>query len=343
MTGEHGDAKKGQVMRVTRRHGCRLPLARDAHDADARRRRAGARPARGHPLALLAVDPLRADPAGHSAAAAPDRPAAAAGPPGAVRAAPPRLGRRPGLRARRPPQPGQPAVAGRPGRARRLRGRGHEPPARSGPPALGDARRRGARGRAHGAGGQGAPRHPRRGERGVGAGGLPGPDAADPHCGAAARVEPGAAALQHADAAPRRVVAGPPAGIGRSPRCRPASRRSPISGMHNRELAGRGEQSPPGFFAAPRTSFNGAVSNRKRFAGLSVPLEDVKLVGRAFEATVNDVILACVSGGLRRLLADARGAGRGLAGGHGPGLDAGRGGDRGTGEPDLGDARLAGQ
>ena len=77
-------------------------------------------------------------------------------------------------------------------------------------------------------------------------------------------------------------------------------------GMHNRELAARGEQSPPGFFAAPRTSFNGAVSNRKRFASLSVPLDDVKLVGRVFEATVNDVVLAGVSGGLRRLLA-ARG------------------------------------
>jgi diacylglycerol O-acyltransferase len=75
-------------------------------------------------------------------------------------------------------------------------------------------------------------------------------------------------------------------------------------GMHNRELAGRGEQAPPGFFAAPRTSFNGTVSNRKRFAGLSVPLDDVKLVGQTFEATVNDVILACVSGGLRRLLDD---------------------------------------
>ncbi len=77
-------------------------------------------------------------------------------------------------------------------------------------------------------------------------------------------------------------------------------------GMHNRELTGRGEHPPPGFFAAPRTSFNGAVSNRKRFCSLSVPLDDVKLVGRAFEATVNDVVLACVSGGLRRLL-EARG------------------------------------
>ena len=72
-------------------------------------------------------------------------------------------------------------------------------------------------------------------------------------------------------------------------------------GMHNRELAARGEQAPPGFFAAPRTSFNGAVSNRKRFASLSLPLADVKLVGRVFDATVNDVILAGVSGGLRRL------------------------------------------
>ena len=73
-------------------------------------------------------------------------------------------------------------------------------------------------------------------------------------------------------------------------------------GMHNRELVGRGEQPPPGFFSAPRTSFNGAVSNRKRFCSLSLPLDDVKLVGRVFEATVNDVVLACVSGGLRRLL-----------------------------------------
>jgi WS/DGAT/MGAT family acyltransferase len=74
-------------------------------------------------------------------------------------------------------------------------------------------------------------------------------------------------------------------------------------GMHNRELVGRGEEPPPGFFSAPRTSFNGAVTNRKRFASLSVPLDDVKLVGRVFECTVNDVVLGCVSGALRRLLA----------------------------------------
>jgi WS/DGAT/MGAT family acyltransferase len=75
-------------------------------------------------------------------------------------------------------------------------------------------------------------------------------------------------------------------------------------GMHNRELTGRGESPPPGFFSAPRTSLNGAVSNRKVFTSVTVPLEDLKQVCRVFECTVNDVILAGVAGGLRRLLAE---------------------------------------
>jgi len=77
-------------------------------------------------------------------------------------------------------------------------------------------------------------------------------------------------------------------------------------GMHNRELRSRGESPPPAFFSAPRTSINGAVSNRKRFSSLSIPLDDAKLVRRVLGGTVNDVLLAGVAGGLRRLLA-ARG------------------------------------
>jgi diacylglycerol O-acyltransferase / wax synthase len=77
-------------------------------------------------------------------------------------------------------------------------------------------------------------------------------------------------------------------------------------GMHNRALQDRGESAPPAFFSAPRTSFNGTVSNRKRFSSLSIPLDDVKLVRRVLGCTVNDVILAGVAGGLHRLLA-ARG------------------------------------
>jgi WS/DGAT/MGAT family acyltransferase len=75
-------------------------------------------------------------------------------------------------------------------------------------------------------------------------------------------------------------------------------------GQHNRELASRGESSPPAFFSAPRTSLNGTVSNRKRFSSLSIPLEDAKLIRRTFGCTVNDVILAGVAGGLQRVLGE---------------------------------------
>jgi len=83
-------------------------------------------------------------------------------------------------------------------------------------------------------------------------------------------------------------------------------------GMHNRELLSRGESPPPAFFSAPRTSMNGAVSNRKRFSSLSIPLDDAKLIRRVFGGTVNDVVLAGVAGGLRRLLS-ARGESVGRA------------------------------
>lgn len=74
-------------------------------------------------------------------------------------------------------------------------------------------------------------------------------------------------------------------------------------GAHNRQLAERGQAPPPSPFRAPRTSLNGEISSRRRFASLSVPLEDLQLVRRAYGATVNDVVLAAVGGALRRLLA----------------------------------------
>jgi len=75
-------------------------------------------------------------------------------------------------------------------------------------------------------------------------------------------------------------------------------------GMHNRELLNRAQSPPPAFFSAPQTSLNGTVSNRKRFSSLSVSLNDAKLVRRAFGCTVNDVILAGVAGGLRRVIGE---------------------------------------
>ncbi|MGH9918514.1 MAG: WS/DGAT/MGAT family O-acyltransferase [Nitrososphaerales archaeon] len=59
---------------------------------------------------------------------------------------------------------------------------------------------------------------------------------------------------------------------------------------------------PPAPFRAPRTSLNGAISARRRFSFLQVPLEDLRSVRHSFGGTVNDVLLTGVAGALRRLL-----------------------------------------
>jgi diacylglycerol O-acyltransferase / wax synthase len=52
---------------------------------------------------------------------------------------------------------------------------------------------------------------------------------------------------------------------------------------------------------APRTSINVAVGRRRRFEGVKIPLDDVKAIRKSLGGTVNDVVLAGVTGGLRRL------------------------------------------
>jgi diacylglycerol O-acyltransferase / wax synthase len=58
--------------------------------------------------------------------------------------------------------------------------------------------------------------------------------------------------------------------------------------------------------AAPRSSINVRMGKRRRLAVARAHLADVKAVERNCGATVNDVVLAAVAGGLRRLL-EARG------------------------------------
>jgi WS/DGAT/MGAT family acyltransferase len=60
--------------------------------------------------------------------------------------------------------------------------------------------------------------------------------------------------------------------------------------------------SPAAPFQAPRTSFNTELTPHRRFAYTSVPLDEVKNIRWAFDVKVNDVILALVSGALRRYL-----------------------------------------
>lgn len=57
---------------------------------------------------------------------------------------------------------------------------------------------------------------------------------------------------------------------------------------------------------APRTSINVTVGRRRRFEGVRVSLDDVKAIRKSLGGTVNDVVLAGVTGGLRGLF-EARG------------------------------------
>lgn len=59
---------------------------------------------------------------------------------------------------------------------------------------------------------------------------------------------------------------------------------------------------PPKPFTAPPVSFNNVITPHRQFAFTTLSLEDAKRVKNAFGATINDVFLAAVAGGLRRYL-----------------------------------------
>ncbi|MGB7740011.1 MAG: wax ester/triacylglycerol synthase family O-acyltransferase [Steroidobacteraceae bacterium] len=73
-------------------------------------------------------------------------------------------------------------------------------------------------------------------------------------------------------------------------------------------LRGGGDKASPqstgtsGF--APRTLLNVAITGERGFAGVSVPLEQIKAIAAAHDAKINDVVLAICSGALRRYLLD---------------------------------------
>jgi len=56
--------------------------------------------------------------------------------------------------------------------------------------------------------------------------------------------------------------------------------------------------------AAPRTSLNVPIGAKRRLAVMRVPLDDLKEIKRSLGGTVNDVVLAVATGGIRRLLVE---------------------------------------
>jgi diacylglycerol O-acyltransferase / wax synthase len=70
-----------------------------------------------------------------------------------------------------------------------------------------------------------------------------------------------------------------------------------------REFIARDHHAPPVLFQAPRSPFNVPISSRRCFDVARLPLDDIRAIRGAVEgATVNDVVLAVCSGGLRRYL-----------------------------------------
>ncbi len=63
---------------------------------------------------------------------------------------------------------------------------------------------------------------------------------------------------------------------------------------------------PPAPFTAPRTKFNASITAHRCLGTTEVSLDQVKSIKRAFGCTVNDVVLALCTGGLRRYLIDQR-------------------------------------
>jgi diacylglycerol O-acyltransferase / wax synthase len=64
---------------------------------------------------------------------------------------------------------------------------------------------------------------------------------------------------------------------------------------------------PRGLLMGPRTPLNVAVTNQRAFATLSLPLAEVKAIGKSVDGTLNDAVMALCAGALRTYLQE-RGA-----------------------------------
>jgi diacylglycerol O-acyltransferase / wax synthase len=84
-----------------------------------------------------------------------------------------------------------------------------------------------------------------------------------------------------------------------------------LAGMAKEALAARRQtdrvaRSGSRLKLAPPTPFNTTITNQRAFAGVSLPLEEVKRIGKAHGASINDMVMWLVSTALRNYLKEAR-------------------------------------
>jgi len=70
--------------------------------------------------------------------------------------------------------------------------------------------------------------------------------------------------------------------------------------------ARKAEKPPTRFKLAPATPFNHSITNQRAFAAVSLPLPEVKAIGKAVGASINDVVLWLCSSALRSYLKEGR-------------------------------------
>jgi len=70
--------------------------------------------------------------------------------------------------------------------------------------------------------------------------------------------------------------------------------------------ARQAQKAPSAFKFAPPTPFNHSITNQRSFAGVSLPLPEIKAIGKGLGASINDMVLWLCSTALRAYLKDSR-------------------------------------
>ncbi len=79
-----------------------------------------------------------------------------------------------------------------------------------------------------------------------------------------------------------------------------------LAARRSNAAPGKAGKAPSRWKLAPATPFNHSITNQRAFAGIALPLQEVKVIGKAHNASVNDMVLWLCSTALRSYLEDSR-------------------------------------